>query len=525
MPSIEVPAMSIESQALSDNLPPSLLDVLSNSIVLDNTLPYLPLSTIFALARTCRSLRDLFLRTASVFRYVDLSKCRGAYVPPNLLTRIDSGGHSWRAERMDENLTEDEFYAGPLRFVLARLGKMKVLQNVQTLVLDDLASVTVDLINDIVTRNEYNVRLLSIRRCLNINQYKLQQLLCHLCRPSRPEGTPRLQGLYIFTPPPSVSQVHDVDFSHAFHYNFDTMGGVEFESSRFQGQSSTNEAARPRSSGRWYANSGFVIAQGRAARTSWEETLQTCQGVISFDAVLCTHMHADMAPVLHPASRDYLTENKPGIPPLASVALGPAGCSSCGRSPHGAPVWGESDLREFPLLWPPPHSGKLVDAVRPPLRFAEDGRVLPQRLIVSCTWCLANRHCDSCHQWWCADCYNPERMKRSEYLAKLERAAGIRRTSEADRGADQTANGASSTSDPLKRHQRHEHPVQLRPGQAAVTRDCWDCGRQCENCTRRWARTCKRCKASYCYIHRTGCDESICDWCMHRGGRRTGELY
>ncbi|OAP60306.1 hypothetical protein AYL99_05308 [Fonsecaea erecta] len=153
--------MSIERPAQSDGLSPTLLDVLSISIILDNTVQYLPLSTLFALARTSRAFRDLILRTASVFRYVDLSKCRGAYVPPSLLTRIDSGGHSWRAERMDENLTEDEFYAGPLRGVLARLAKMKVLQNVQTLVLDGLASVTVDLINDIVTRNEYNVRFLS----------------------------------------------------------------------------------------------------------------------------------------------------------------------------------------------------------------------------------------------------------------------------------------------------------------------------------------------------------------------------
>ncbi|EXJ66947.1 uncharacterized protein A1O5_10142 [Cladophialophora psammophila CBS 110553] len=443
--------MSIESQALSGCLPPSLLDVLSNSIILDNTLPYLPLSTIFALARTSRSLRELFLRTASVFRYVDLSKCRGAYVPPNLLSRIDSGGHSWRAERMDENLTEDEFYAGPLRGVLARLGKMKVLQNVQTLVLDDLASVTVDLINDIVTRSEYNVRLLSIRRCLNVNQFKLQQLLCHLCRLSRPEGTPRLQGLYVFTPPSSLSQEQAFDFSHAFHYNFDTVGTIDPEGVQLGGHAPTNGGARSRDVEPWYDASGHVISQGRAARTSWEETLQTCQGIISFDAVLCTHMHADMASVLHPASREYLTDNKPGIPPLASVALGPRGCASCGRSPHGAPVWGESDLRAFPLLWPPPHTGKLVDAVRPPLRLAEDGRILPQRLIVSCTWCLTNRHCDSCHQWWCADCYNPERSKRLAYVENLEHPGGPNLTSRMDRGEDLTPPGGFlANSDPLK---------------------------------------------------------------------------
>ncbi|KIY00894.1 uncharacterized protein Z520_03560 [Fonsecaea multimorphosa CBS 102226] len=443
--------MSNETQALSDGSPPLLLDVLSNSIVLDNTLQYLPLSTLFALARTCRSFRDLILHTASVFRYVDLSKCRGAYVSPNLLTRIDSGGHSWRAERMDENLTEDEFYAGPLRGVLAKLAKLKVLQNVHTLVLDDLASVTVDLINDIVTRNEYNVRLLSIRRCLNINQYRLQQLLCHICRPGRPEGTPRLQGIYVFTPPPPRDwSPDDLDFSHAFHYNFDTMGVLEWEPIPLRRQSDKNRGGRLCGTERWYSPSGYCMAEGSTARTNWEETLQKCQGILSFDAVLCTHMHADMAPVLHPASKDYLLKEKPGIRPLATVALGPAGCSGCGREPHGAPVWDESDLREFPLLWPPPHTGKLVDAVRPPLRLAEDGRILPQRLIVSCPWCLANRHCDSCHQWWCADCYNPERANRAANLERFGSAARFTGPSDADLGIDRTTIGASSPDDTPK---------------------------------------------------------------------------
>ncbi|KAJ9609717.1 hypothetical protein H2200_006045 [Cladophialophora chaetospira] len=400
--------MEVANSSSTNHLPPSLIDIISNAIILDGTLPYLSLSAIFSLARTSRSLRRLLFNTPSVFRYVDLSKCRGAYVPP--LTRIDTGGHSWRAERMDENLTEDEFYAGPLRGVLGKLRRMKVLQNVHTLVLDDLASVTVDLIHDIITSTEYNVRLLSIRRCLNVNQSKLQQLLCHVCRPSRPEGTPRLQGIYVFTPPATLSQ--DFDYIHAFDYNFDTMGVLGYPGALLGAQPSINKSATSRDSEAWYAASGQVISQGHAQRSSWEETLQTCKGIISFDAVSCTHMHADMAPVLHAASREYLTENKPGIPPLATVALGPSGCAGCGRHPYGGPVWGESEIREFPLLWPPPHSGKLVDATRPPPRVAEDGKIVPQRLIVSCTWCLTNRHCDSCHRWWCADCYNPKLSRK-----------------------------------------------------------------------------------------------------------------
>lgn len=407
--------MALEESSAVDTLPPSLLDLLSNSLILENTLPCLPLSGIFALSRTSRSFRELLLRTPSIFRYVDLSKCRGAYVSPNLLTRIDVGGHSWRAERIDENLTEDEFYAGPLRGVLSNLRRMKVLANVQTLVLDGLSSVTNDLISDIAISSEYNVRLLSIRKCLNVNESKLQQLLRHLCRPSRPEGTPRLQGLYVFSHPPVTLN------RHAFDYNSITSGVTTSQGAQL-GASHIEEGHASNGVDLWYTATGRVIAQGHAQRSSWEETLLACAGIISFDAVLCTHMHADMASVLHPASRDYLAENKAGIPPLATMALGPDGCAGCGRSPLNAPVWGVSDPREFPLLWPPPSNGRLIDAVRPPRRVTDDGSILPQHLIVSCTWCLTNRHCDNCHRWWCAACYNPTKSKKLSDLERLDRA-------------------------------------------------------------------------------------------------------
>ncbi|KAK5062531.1 hypothetical protein LTR84_004604 [Exophiala bonariae] len=406
--------MYIEDDYL-DNSPPlpvSLLDLLSNSLVLDHIVPYLPLSSIFALVRSSRVFRDLLLKTPSVFRSVDLSKCSGAYVPPDLLTGIDSGGHSWRAERIDENLTEDEFYAGPLRGVFWNLRRMHVLQSVQILILDNLASVTSDLISDIVFTPEYNIRILSIRRCGNVNQAKLQQLLRHLCRPSRPEGTPRLQGLYYFSQPASTGN----------HLLNDTTAssGVTFLDGA---QLGTIPCAKPLSNSAitdpWYSPTGKVIDKGFGKRSSWEETLQACYGVISFDAVLCTHMHTDMAPVLHAASQDYLQEHKAGIAPMATISLGPDGCAGCGRHPQGAPVWGESDISEFPLLWPPPTNAKLIDAVRPPPRFSENGKQLKQRLIVACSWCLTNRHCESCHRWWCADCYNPKKSKKWSDMERL----------------------------------------------------------------------------------------------------------
>lgn len=379
-------------------LPTTLLDLLLNPIIQDNIIRHLTLSALFRLVRTSRQYRDFVFNTPGVFKYTDLSRCKGAYTP--LIAPIDAGGHSWRAERMDENLTEDEFYAGPLRYVLGRLHKLKVLSEVQVLVLDGLASVTHELIHEIVTDERYKIRLLSIRRCPNINQARLQQLLRHICRPSRPEGTPRLQGVYVFTNPAS-----DTDQTGTVRETQASITAVDGATLGLR--PSSKSQIRPDNADQWYCASGRVLD---LRRTPWEETLLACKGIIAFDAVLCTAMHEEMKNVLHQASEEELAKTKPGIAPLATIALGPDGCTSCGAGPTHVPVWGRSPVHDFPLLSPPPFSGKLVDATRPPV-----GR---ERLIVSCTWCITNRHCDSCHRWWCARCYNPRKATRADSTAE-----------------------------------------------------------------------------------------------------------
>ena len=397
-------------------LPTTLLDLLSNSLVLDNTLPSLSLSSLFALSRTSRNFQNLVLRTPSVFRYLDLSRCRGAHVPHSMKP-IDSGGNSWRAQRMDENLTEDDFYSGPLRGVLSFLSRRDILRDVHTLVLDGLVSATNDLVYEIVTSSEYNVKILSVLRCVNLNQRKLQQLLCTICRPSRPEGTPRLQGMYVFgTSSPQHQQrtIHEA-----------LIRGVTLsEGAQLGSLPSSSDVPLPSDTNPWYAPTGRTINEGHAKRSSWEETLQVCRGIIAFDAVLCTNMHAAMAPYLHVAAEDYLSQHKPGISPLATIALGPEGCAGCGTAPADAPVWGETDCKEFPLLHPPPFSGKLIDACRPPRRMtSHQEKPVPRRFIASCTWCLANRHCESCHRWWCGDCYDPKQQTaKLKNLQRLQKA-------------------------------------------------------------------------------------------------------
>lgn len=419
------------------DLPPTLLDLLATPVVTDSLYQYLSRSSLFQLARVSRQYRDVVFGTPKLFRYLDLSNCKGAYLP--IISRIDNGGHSWRAERMDENLTEDEFYGGPLRSVLNRCHRMTILQDVQILILDGLGSVTHDLLNDILSADErYNVRLLSIRQCPNVNQSRLQQLLNHICRPSRPAGTPRLQGLYFFTNPANDYAATSVVGATAGVTSTDgaTLGLLPSD----KGECPVDNAHR------WYSAAGRVISIGASTRTAWEETLQACEGIIAFDAVLCKAMHEHASSSLHDASRDFLQNSKPGISPLATIALGPDGCAGCGKAPEGTPTWDESDLSQFPLLAPPPRSGKLIDALRPPMSLMNT----PRRLIVSCKWCLVNRHCDSCHRWWCTDCYNPKQTNRLRDLEALSNAGLDYVPTPNDLGGGSTSNGSGTKGDSIK---------------------------------------------------------------------------
>lgn len=391
-----------------DALPPTLLDLLTNPIISDSLYQYLSRATVFRLIRVGRQYRDIILGTPRVFRFLDLANCKGAYLPS--IAPLDNGGHSWRAERIDDNLSWDEFCSASLRFVINKLEKLRILRDVQTLVLDGLGSVTPELLYEIITSDRFNVRLLSIRKCPNINQSRLQHLLAFICRPTRPEGTPRLKGLYFFTDP-----AHDSRHTLASE---SSVGITDSDGATLGILPSDKARDLADNASRWYSPAGRVISVGADVRSSWEETLQTCRGIIAFDAVLCSSMHEHMEPVLHEASKDFLTNSKPGISTMATIALGSEGCSGCGRAPSGTPVWGQDDPSNFPLLSPPPRSGKLVDALRPPMAISASGN----RLIVSCKWCLVNRHCDSCHRWWCADCYDPKQTNKLKNLERLSDA-------------------------------------------------------------------------------------------------------
>jgi F-box-like len=83
----------------------TLLQILSNPLILYHTVPHLPISSLLALGAACRDLRDLVHHTPQVFRYLDLSHVKSLQFE---ISRIDNGGEVWRNVQLDENVTEDE---------------------------------------------------------------------------------------------------------------------------------------------------------------------------------------------------------------------------------------------------------------------------------------------------------------------------------------------------------------------------------------------------------------------------------
>lgn len=95
----------MENGPTSNALPVSLIQLLSTTLVLHQTVPYLPISSLLALGAVSRSFSNLIHTTPGVFCYLDLSEVKSAQ---NGIGAIDNGGEVWRNVQLDENVTEDE---------------------------------------------------------------------------------------------------------------------------------------------------------------------------------------------------------------------------------------------------------------------------------------------------------------------------------------------------------------------------------------------------------------------------------
>ncbi|KAI2627638.1 hypothetical protein GGR54DRAFT_628743 [Hypoxylon sp. NC1633] len=462
-----------------------LLDLLTNSLVLHQTIPYLPISSLLNLAATSPSFRELLLRrTPGVFRHLDLTRVRTAQFD---IDSIDHGGEVWRNVQVDENLTEEDFYAGPLRGIFQGLRRRNILQHVQTLVLDGL-SVTAEFCNDILVDPALRVRILSIRDVKNLNERKLMQALRYACRSTRPGGSPRLEGLYVFgardaaplTPsnPAGQHEATRVGAGIGIGWNHKSQHALK-ESLQSEGDD-------------WYHRRGRII--GRHIADGWAETLLDCRDVVKFDAVLCT------SPRHQNSSAFGKCPTTPGGSSwgVATFALG--GCASCGSAPEGFTVYGESPSEQLPLLAPVPLLSSTVKAATCPTpgvgseKSAEIHKFVPR-----CLECIRERYCFSCDQWWCEACYQVP-GPNGQHVHIVDQSDGL---------VDHELAAL-------------ELPDIKKP---KISRSCWECEHNCLDCIANTQKLCRACGGGYCIIHYEGSTLTLCDWCSRRRGRRSREMY
>lgn len=402
---------------LTYNLPTTLPHLLSNTLVLRQVAPYIPVASIYALAATSKELHNIVHNQASdVFRYLDLSSVQSAAVVP--YEPLDSGGISWRSERMDESLTEDEFYSGPLRGIFSKLQRRHLLRNVYTLVLDGL-SVPADLVREVITDERYNVRILSIRECRNLNERKLQQVLRYAVRPTRPAGTPRIKGIYFFgsrEPVPLEESPRKKKCPSTPSRGVMASPGAQIGAEWNQKSVETLNAVLARTEDKWYQSTGRMIS--KSPSLEWAETIQSCEGIISFDVVLCRGPRHDSTRSFAGASLTTGGANPASYlkPAIATIALG-FGCETCHSCSEGPAIFGQSPSYHLPLLSPLPRHSCSVRAAQMPHTI--DGSSAPP-LFSRCEECLKSRWCQRCHKWWDEDCYVGSALAQRTELQQTE---------------------------------------------------------------------------------------------------------
>ena len=374
----------------------NLLDLLSNTVILHHTLPYLPVSAFLRLTATSRTFRDFLLHTPGTFRHLDLTRVKTAQFD---VRPIDRGGEVWRNVQVDENLTEDDFYSGPLRGIFQSVRRRGLLNHVQTLVLDGL-SVTFELVHDILVDPAFNVRILSLREVKNLNEQKLMQALSTACRRTRPEGTPRLKALYLFGKKDAPLPVVDASAAASA-----TSGhGASISAGWNQKSQHALEESIRGDGDEWYHRRGRMIS--RSVNERWAGTILDCRDAILFDAVLCTGPRHQNSPAFGKVPTVAAPNN-----PWAVATFAVGGCASCGSAPEGFTVHGESPSETLPLLSPVPLHASTVRSATCPRNVSSgsstnsNDRNDRHQFVPRCVDCIRERYCFSCDQWWCESCY------------------------------------------------------------------------------------------------------------------------
>ncbi|KAL8683316.1 MAG: hypothetical protein Q9186_000699 [Xanthomendoza sp. 1 TL-2023] len=364
---------------LSNNLLPTLLELLNNHLILTPVVACLPIISLLSLSSTSRAFRSLIfvIYPQYTFRRLDLSTLPFPFIFGQISpTEVLAGGGT--ARQLTES--EDDYYAAPLRRALYVLKKKEVLDCVTTLILDGLA-VPAGLVREILCDHPFNVRILSLRNVKNLGDEKLIQILRYLIRPTRPEGTPKLRALYYFTRPESVAFPHPESL-HPEFISAQPVGVTNIAGSHL-GQRPSSTRTIPQNA-TWTNGMGNLFHPDPSRDHDWVQLLEACRGIISFDTVICHHAPGSNLP-----------------PKLATVALGDEGCQTCHAAPEEPRVFGLTPAQDLPLLTPPPLFASTVKAAQSPAHGEKT------KFYARCTECIRDRRCERCNAWWCENCYSP----------------------------------------------------------------------------------------------------------------------
>lgn len=357
-------------------LPSTLLNLLSNDLILRHTSPYIGVKSLVSLAATSKSYNSFVYNTAHVFQHVDLY---------GTAISIMSAQDFLVDDQKLENLFTQRFST-----IFTALENRNVMQDVRTLILDDVL-VPTTIIEDILFDDRYQIRLLSLRTNCKGPMNDLLRILRHLIRPDRPNGTLKLRGLYWFGHSNRFEDLYNsketVRGPEAIGITASMGAQLGADNHRYYDLDNSPKlfGENPYSDSPYGAPGMSDVLTGSWVASEWAEILEACRGLIAFDAVLCRH------------DRESVPDSRPK---LATVRL--RGCEICGTCPEGPAYPGVSPADHLPLLSPLPlHSSKVEVAQR----MDTGGKPYPP-LIVRCRACLKDRWCEMCNAWWCESCYD-----------------------------------------------------------------------------------------------------------------------
>ena len=477
--------------------PPSLADLLSVSIFLRRLIWYLPFSALCRLLQTSKAVRASLYNSPDAWRYVDLSNTKLANCCATIWNITGCGKHGhrlsdctnneyrcysadetsdddqnyiysiydirWLTCRMREPLSQEALVSGPARSMFIHLGRSRILQHVQALVLDNALITAEFLVRDILIATDegrLSVRLLSIGRANLSDPEKLAAMLSNYALMSSAatkvgDGSSVTQrkgrelqratkGLYLFSKPMTTHEAvvekcqrTKAQINQRCKRRNISARSVESMISHHTDEHHQSPMAEYTNDIRdlWYERSGFLI-HGAVPRF-WVGVLKDCAyetSALAFDAVLCRGPCHDSQTLSRDKRFNGLRYRQPEV---ATAALGPDGCSSCGSAPEGLVRWTPHETTaDIPLLRPLPRAGITVrHAKRPsPQYFSTtnyEGRRSnsdykstgsSKRTLMRCESCLEGRLCSICSRWWCEYCYDPaifNDMNNARHMAEL----------------------------------------------------------------------------------------------------------